>query len=181
MEGENKLSKQNEQNIIISALKTSADEKVIAMLIDLKEHGELFYVESLLDMLTGNRTEGLKKVIMEYISDIKTQGAAQIISNYVSENFQKLDVTSVVIASWQSRLDFSKHLDPYFKVLITGNYMVALEAFTVIENAIYSLTIDGVSGYEELIKKSIPKADRDKQVLLLEMVSLLEEAKRAID
>ncbi|HCY00867.1 MAG TPA: hypothetical protein DG754_12080 [Bacteroidales bacterium] len=181
MTAEKRLNKQNEQSSIISALKTSSDEKVIAMLIDLKEQGELFYVETLLDMLTGNITKVLQKVVMEYISDIKIQGAAQIISNYISEKFPKFDVTSIVTVSWQSRLDFSQYLDPYFKVLIDGNYMAAIEAFTVIENALYSLTIDEATGYEELIKKSIPKADKDKQPLLLEMVNLLEEAKRAID
>lgn len=181
MTTENRLNKQEEENAIVEALETSTDEKVIAMLIDLKKYGEIFFVKTLLNMLIGNRSEMVKKAVIEYISDIKIQDAAQLISTHVAENFENADVTSIVMASWQSQLDFSKYLRPYVEVLINGEYMIAIEAFTVIENALYSLTADEVSDYEAKIKKSIPKADKDKQLLLLEMISLIEKAKRATD
>ena len=167
------------QKKVVATLEASSDEMVVSMLIDLKEHGELFYLNSLLEMLTGNRSEMLKKAVLEFISDIKLQDAVPLISTYVEKNFPSKDVVDVVTSSWQSRLDFSQHLDPYFNVLINGNYKIAFEAFTVIENSIDNLSVEQLTSRMDIVKKGATKVDRDKQLLLIEMVSVLDKARRA--
>lgn len=178
---EKKQGTNEKQKALISALKKSSDEEVMAMLIDLKEQGELFYVRTLLEILSENRSELLNKALVEYLSDIKLQDAVKIISDFVSENYADKDVNDIVVVSWQSRLDFSKHLNPYIQILINANYKTAFEAFTVIENSIDSLSADELTQYGSTIKKAVQKSNRDKQLLLLEMISVLEKAKRAIE
>jgi len=178
---EKKQGTNEKQKALISALKKSSDEEVMAMLIDLKEQGELFYVKTLLEILIENRSELLNKALIEYLSDIKLQDAVTIISDFVSENYADKDVNDIVVVSWQSRLDFSKHLNPYIQILINANYKTAFEAFTVIENSIDSLSADELTQYGSTIKKAVQKSNRDKQLLLLEMISVLEKAKRAIE
>jgi hypothetical protein len=163
----------------IAMLTKSSDENVISTLIELKEHGNLFYLGTLLDLVVSDRSEMLKKALVDFISDIKLQEAVPIISDFILMQFEKNDVTKLVTASWQSRLDFSKHLAPYFQVLIKGNYKIAFEAFTVIENSLDSLTPNDLKAHMALVKKGIPKADRDKQLLLLEMVSVIDKMIRA--
>ena len=178
---EKKQGTNEKQKALISALKKSSDEEVMAMLIDLKEQGELFYVKTLLEILIENRSELLNKALVEYLSDIKLQDAVKIISDFVSENYADKDVNDILLVSWQSRLDFSKHLDPYIQILINANYKTAFEAFTVIENSIDSLSANELTQYGSTIKKAVQKSNRDKQLLLLEMISILEKAKRAIE
>ena len=178
---EKKQGTNEKQKALISALKKSSDEEIMAMLIDLKEQGELLYVKILLEILIENRSELLNKALIEYLSDIKLQDAVTIISDFVSENYADKDVNDIVVVSWQSRLDFSKHLNPYIQILINANYKTAFEAFTVIENSIDSLSADELTQYGSTIKKAVQKSNRDKQLLLLEMISVLEKAKRAIE
>jgi hypothetical protein len=163
----------------IAALESSSDEVIMSMLIDLKEHGELFYLETILDMITGNRSEYLINALVEFISDLKVQAAAPIIANYIEQNIQTKNLIKAVTASWQSRLDFSTSLKPFINILINGDYLIAFEAFTVIENSLDSLNSDELTRIMGEIKRGIPTANRDKQLLLLEMVSVIDKTRRA--
>ncbi len=173
------IDKQKVYKQLLATLEKSPDEEVVSMLMGLREHGELFYLETLLDMLTGERSELLKKSVTEFISDIKKQDAVPIIANYLTVNLNKKDLTRIVTASWQSRLDFSNNLHPFFLILLEGGYRIAFEAFTVIENSTESLSLEELKKGIDLLKRSVSKADRDKQLLLLEMISVLDKAKRA--
>ncbi len=176
---DSKSDKQKVYKQLIATLEKSPDEKVVSMLMGLREHGELFYLEALLDILTGERSEIVKKSVAEFIADIKKQEAVPIIANYVSANQNAKNLTRIVTACWQSRLDFSKNLQPFFQILLDGNYRIAFEAFTVIENTIELQSKEELTKNIDLVKRSVSKADRDKQLLLLEMISVLDKAKRA--
>lgn len=169
------------QQLLIETLEKSSDEKVMSMLIDLKEYGELFYLNSLLNMLLSNRSEQLKKGLVEFISDIKLQAAAPIIANCVDIHKSSPYIILLITASWQSRLDFSAHLSTFFQILIDSDYKSAFEAFTVIENNIDGLTPDELTEHIALVRKGINKTDRDKQLLLLEMISVLDKTRRAAE
>lgn len=151
------------------------------MLIDLKEHGELFYLNSLLNMLVSNRSESLKKGLVEFISDIKLQAAVPMIANFVDAHKLSQNIIPLLTASWQSRLDFSDHLLPFFQILIDSDYKSAFEAFTVIENNIDGLSTDTLTSHIAQVKGGISKTDRDKQLLLLEMISVLDKTRRAAE
>jgi hypothetical protein len=172
-------SKKKKQELLIEALEKSSDDKVISMLIDLKEHGELFYLQPLLTMMVSNRGETLKKSLVEFISDIKLQDAVPIIADFVRAQSTIKEITGILTASWQSRLDFSQHLAPFFQVLIHSDYKNAFEAFTVIENSIDGLAPNVIVEFIAEIKGGLGKSNHDKQLLLLEMISVLEKTRRA--
>ncbi len=166
------------QNKILLALEKSSDEQAIAMLLELRESGGIFILPYLFNILISKKNEQLKKTVIEFITDIKDKEATTHFIQFLKSNFPQKDVTDIVTACWQSRLDFSEHIDIFFEILCSADYQTAFEAFTVIEN-----NIDGfsVSQLDELIKRvkvHITKSNRDKQLLLLEMVSILEKAKR---
>ena len=66
------------------------------------------------------------------------------------------------------------------KILVNGSYKNSFEAFTLIENSVDSLCEDKLDQYISMIRKGIVEANHDKQLLLLEMVSVLDKAKRAM-
>ena len=181
MENVNNLAEKNKQAKLIKAIEQGSDEVILSMLIDLKEHGETFYLETLMEMVIGNRSDILKKAIVEFISNVKVNAAAPIIANFIQKNKTNNNIITLVTASWQSILDFSKHLNPFFDILIESDYGCSFEAFTVIENNISELTTEELSYYDAQLKLGISKANQDKEPLLLEMASLLDETKRAAE
>ena len=110
--GSDKDIKLNEkQKQVITLLQNSGDDLVISLLLELKEQKDFFYLNTLLELLTVPRSEMLKKTIVEFISDIKVQAAAPILADFISKNYSFKDISKIVTACWQSRLDFSMHLD----------------------------------------------------------------------
>lgn len=179
MDKDKSIKLTEKQKQLIALLKNSSDEMVISMLIDLKDQSEFYFLNTLLEMINDENSEMLKTALVEFVSDIKLQAAVPILTQYVKESFPSKDVLSIVTACWQSRLDFSNHLDPFFHILITGDYIIAFEAFTVIENSMDGLSSDELSNYMATVKKGISKSNRDKQLLLLEMISILDKTRRA--
>ena len=179
MDSKNNLPSKDRQAKLLKAIEQGSDEVIISMLIDLKEHGETFYLEMLMRMAIGNRSDILKKAIVEFISNIKANAATPIIANFIQKNKNDNNIIALVTASWQSILDFSKHLNPFFSILIESDYLCSFEAFTVIENNISELTTEEISNYIAQLKLGISKTNSDKEPLLLEMASLLDETKRA--
>ena len=51
----------------------------------------------------------------------------------------------------------------------------------MIENSIDSLTKEQLADYMALVKKGVSKTNRDKQLLLLEMISVLDKTRRAAE
>jgi hypothetical protein len=178
MDGLKSTTREEHQRLIIDLLSNGSDEKVVSLLIDLKESKSVFMLETLLELSTTNRSDVLKRAIIEFVSNVKNIEAVPIMVNFLTKSFPAKKVIDVVTMCWQSRLDFSKDLHIFFEILQKGNYQTAFEAFTVIENSLDCLNIDEISECIVNVKKGIISADRDKQLLLLEMVSLLEKAKR---
>lgn len=173
-------SQDNKLNELIAKVVNSSDEQVISMLNELKDSIDISLAPTLIEMLYSSRSETLKRAVVEYLSNIKQTSAVGIMVNSLKDSFPLKNVTLLLTACWQSRLDFSSELDIFIDILIDGNYLTAFEAFTVIENSIHELNTQNLSGYIAKVRKGIVKADRDKQLLLLEMVAVMEKAKREV-
>lgn len=154
------------------------DEHAIALLLELRNTGGLYLVKPLLEVLISNRSELLKRTIIDFLTDVNEKEAVDLYVEFIKTNFPSERITEVITICWQSRLDFTKHIDIFFDILIRGDYQTAFEAFTVIENNIDDLNTDQLTNHISIVKKNIAKANRDKQLLLLEMVSTLDKAKR---
>lgn len=165
---------------IINNILIGTDEQVISIITELKSNNDLQFIPVLIDVLLSKRSEILQRTIVEYLSDIKDPGLVPILIESLTNSFPEKNVTMLVTACWQSRLDFSNHLETFFNILVNGNYQTAFEAFTVIENSIDSLSVNDITNFISIVKKGIVKTNRDKQLLLLEMVSQLEKAKREV-
>ncbi len=180
MSGSINNERENYEKRIVELLTSSNDDVVISMLSELKNEDNLFVVEPILDILSAERSNMLKRAIVEFASEIKNPKAVDSLSNYLTNWFTKRRVVDVCTICWQCRLDFSSKLPVFFDILIRGDYQTAFEAFTVIENSLCNLTTLQLQEFIQLVKGGIAKSDRDKQLLLLEMISVLEKAKREI-
>jgi hypothetical protein len=166
------------QKMIIDSLMNDSDEKVISTLLYFKESYNLFIIEPLLDLLLMDRSEVLKKNIVNFISDVKENAAIPLLVNHLKKSFPQKQVNDILTICWQSRLDFSNELEIFFEILQKGNYQAAFEAFTVIENSLENLSLKEIDDHLTSLKKDLAHSNRDKQLLILEMVSLLNKAKR---
>jgi hypothetical protein len=85
-----------------------------------------------------NMTDDLqiKDLIRNFLNDIKEPAARTEIIDEIQKKY-KPDTTSMLVCScWQSGLDYSGFASIFSKVFINGDYLTALECFTVLEESV---------------------------------------------
>lgn len=130
-----------------------------------------------LDILSSKNAEVFEKQITEAVSNIKAKEANTIIIDAILKaRKNKGNIPALMQICWQSQLDFTKNLALFTDIFIDGDYIVALEALTVIENiwADYSYNKDHQQLLVDTIKDSFGKMDKNKLILAKELLLVLE-------
>ncbi len=94
----------------------------------------------LLNLLSQPPKELIEKELVVFLADIKVQGVIPIIVKGLQDPGLKAAHVGILSAIWQSGLDYSKHLHLFIQLFLEGDYLVALESFTVIEQSIEHLS-----------------------------------------
>jgi hypothetical protein len=159
---------------IVAKLLGGSDEFIIGALEGMRDTGELFIVEPLIDLLFSPRSERLKASVRGFIEDIKEQAAAPIIAESLRKYYKTENVNELVSVCWQSRLDFSQYVALFVEILCTNDYQTALEAFTVIENSLENVPREMLDEYSRLIHSQIDINPEQKRPLMREMVAVID-------
>lgn len=156
-------------------LRDGSDEFIISTLEELRESGEDYIVDPIINLLFSNRTDVLKDAVVNFLIDIKKQSVTTIIINAIKNNVTSKDLSHLVSVCWQSRLDFSAEIDLFVELLCKSDYQTSFEASTVIENCLDSISEDKIAEYIAFLKKEINKTPQSKQALVQHMTLVMEE------
>jgi hypothetical protein len=118
----------------------------------------------------------LRSDLLTFISDIKYAGAAPIIAEALVDPDLQSMRTDLVRSCWESQLNFAPHLLLFVHLFITGDYALAVEAFTVIE---YTCIEHGVEKgmIEEMLTQlnaGLPDQPESKRRLAAALIQVLE-------
>ncbi|HBB90996.1 MAG: hypothetical protein A2X22_03265 [Bacteroidetes bacterium GWF2_49_14] len=84
--------------------------------------------------------------------------------------------TEIARICWESQLDFSGHLLLFTHLIITGDFLLALESFSVIENTFLERPVSPELSKEisSLLKNSVPDQPEVKQRLIRELILVID-------
>ncbi|GAB4292616.1 MAG: hypothetical protein Kow0068_17870 [Marinilabiliales bacterium] len=172
------MDRNTKQKLILKNLKSKNNNTVIEAIKDARKDGDVNILKQILLILDETANTQIKEEIINVIKDLRFSNGVPYIIKYISESRNDINRYKIISACWQSNLDFSKHLDVFNKIVITDEYEVAIEAFTVIEQAIERFKpekklIDESMHY---LKNSISKCDKNKQSLIIELIKIYEKA-----
>lgn len=112
----------SDQTIVLDAIKRN------------RKYGNNKSFKALLDLLRDTDEPLVETAIIEFLFDLRHQSAADVLIQAIQDEEMSFYHNFLVSTFWQSSIDGSDYLDVFVKVAINGDYMVALEALTVIEN-----------------------------------------------
>ncbi|GAB4290553.1 MAG: hypothetical protein Kow0068_15940 [Marinilabiliales bacterium] len=172
------MERNTKQKLILKNLKSKDYNTVLEAIKDARKDGDVNILKQILLILDETSNTQIKEEIIKLIKDLRFSNGVPYIIKYISESRNETNRYEIISACWQSNLDFSKHLDIFNKIVIADEYKVAIEAFTVIEQAIErskpeKKLIDESMNY---LKNSISKCDEDKQALIMELIKTYEKA-----
>ena len=137
MEPENK--KENRLTLQIQSLRSGNRSAILTTLKELRSDGDISILPDLFDLLLDQEDEQITGEISSMLNDLKDKEAVPILSEAIGNPDYSEILTILVSACWQNGLSYGKYINTFTEVVISGEYDAAIEAFTVIEEAVGDL------------------------------------------
>jgi hypothetical protein len=130
----NKEKTKQKLNQLLLDLKSESESKVTSAIHEIASIGDLSVIPPLCEFIKQKRGTNLQKQVAKLLSDIQISEATdvfvQIIKNEEDSSVLKLFLPIL----WESKLDFSDYLADFVEICASGDYLVALDCLTIMEN-----------------------------------------------
>jgi hypothetical protein len=104
-----------------------------------------------------SNNNSIKKLIKEFLNDLKDKALRMVVSS-----------------CWQSGLNYAGYSSDFASLFITGDYMTAIECFTVIESSVPTMTRAKKDEIIKMIRERPVSWTKEKEALALELISVLK-------
>ena len=159
--------------VLLKRLWSDDTQQALTALRELRMVGHCDYLPELLKLLNESGKEEIRSELAQFLCDIRDKGCIPyIIDSLNDDKFQHVK-NIIVSACWQSRLNYSDHIDTFIQIFIKEDYLTALEAFTVIEESILDIPEAKIEEYRNRLISSIEDIDTEKKPLLKELINLM--------
>jgi hypothetical protein len=116
----------------------------------------------------------IKKLITEFLNDLKDQSSCEEVISEIRKRLKPETLRMLVSSCWQSGLNYSGYSSDFADLFLAGDYMTAIECFTVIESSVENLTRPEKDSIIKLIMEGSSGEIGEKRALGLELISVLE-------
>jgi hypothetical protein len=123
-----------------------------------------------------NKTDNnsVKRLITEFLNDLKDQSSCEEVISEIKKGLKPETLRMLVSSCWQSGLNYSAYVSVFADLFLTGDYLTAIECFTVIESSVENLTVPEKDSLINLIREGSSGNIGEKRALALELISVLE-------
>lgn len=159
---------------ILKDLWSADDVIVLKTLQRLRSDGNLTYLPDLLNLLERTGSELIEKELIRFLADIKQKAIVPLVVKGLREPGLIKARAGILSAIWQSGLDYSAYLDLFIQLFLEGDYMVALESFTVIEQTVDHLSKEAIAEERKNLLDGLKNVSEEKKPLARELVNILQ-------
>lgn len=152
----------------------SADNNIVLAAIErIKKEGNKNYLPILFDFLITQPEQSIEKEILKLLSTIKDPASVPIFVEAM-QNPKYLSIQkNILTCCWQNGLNFSKYIELFIDFVISSEWEVAFEAFTLIENFDSSADEETLNAALTKINANINSVDNQKKYFLEEIKKML--------
>lgn len=156
----------------------SGNQKLIELAIeDLKENGNPAYIPFIIEILHNTENEGIKKKILNLLSDLKQRNAIpELMKALQNKKYQK-EWNSLIQVCWENGMDYSKFLHIFTNLAISGDFMTALDSCTVITEMTGEISETTYQKESRKIKEALLTEKSKKKEILQDILEYLPKLK----
>ena len=160
---------------ILTNLKSADPDAILEIIGKIRESGSRFIMEGLLDLLHDTTYPEIKKSILELLSELKHKESVPLLIEAIANEKFRNERKDLVACCWQNGLDYTDYLPVFVGLVIDEPFLIAFEAFTVLEN-MYGLISDEIIDQEVLkLTKALGNASAEKAYLLNGLLTIIRE------
>jgi len=116
----------------------------------------------------------LRKLIKDFLNDLKDQSSCGEVVAEIKKDIKSDTLTMLVSSCWQSGLDYAGWSADFADLFLSGDYMTAIECFTVIESSVHNMTRAKKNEIIKIIREGSQSDITEKTTLAHELISVLE-------
>lgn len=163
----------------LEKVNSSDEDRIIDGLKALRESGKPESVSVVVGVLNQSESENVDKECFKFFNDIKDQKAANEIV-YAIENTANTEKCKQALASaaWQNDLDYSEGLEVFVALVLNEDYLIAYEAFTVIENNIDKVEPQKANEFQNIISEGLANVSEEKKSMVEELLHVINDLKK---
>lgn len=158
----------------IASLRSSNKSAILETLKELRSEGDVSILPELFNLMLIQEDEEILDEIASLLNDLKDKEAAEVLAEAIANPEYELIQTSLVAACWQNGLSYGKHITTFVDVVVSGDYGTAIEAFTVIEEAVGDLEQEERTALVRSLKSKLKQVDEQKKALFVELVKAIQ-------
>jgi hypothetical protein len=118
-------------------------------------------------------SNSVKKLITEFLNDLKEHALREEVMAAVKTKIKPDTLCMLVSSCWQSGLNYADYTLDFAEIFVAGDYMTAVECFTVIESSAVNITRSKKDEVIRIINEGMNEISSDKQNLAIELISIL--------
>lgn len=158
----------------ITSLRSSNRSAILETLKELRSDGDVSVLPELFNLMLIQEDEEILGAITTLLNDLKDkEAAAFLVEAIANPEYEKIQ-TSLAAACWQNGLAYGIHISTFVNVVLSGSYGAAVEAFTVIEEAVGELEQEQRKKLVSSLKSKLQKVEEQKKTLLVELIKVIE-------
>jgi len=158
----------------ISAIRSGNRTSILDALKEIRQESNIAIIPELFDLLLEQENEEIIQEVSSLLNDLKIQEAAPILAEALQNPTYKPISRMLAAACWQNGLSYGKYANTFVSLTISADYETAIEAFTVLEEAVGDLEPEERQKLILTIKHGMSGAEEQKKLLLRELVKSIE-------
>ena len=167
----------NQWNIkeIRSGLSSNDSRILLNTLQEVKNSGSPAVIPELVSLLRNTQLKEIRDHVVSILNHLKNQSSAEELVRQIRQESQQDVMAWLVSACWKNGLNYSDYIDDFIEVFVRSDYITALDALTVIENATENHERGATVARINRLKEHIDQVDGDKRELILELIRVLDQ------
>ena len=147
-------------------LSSSNDTVIKKALIKTRAKGNEQLIEPLIDLYSKTENLKIKEEIKSILSELKNKDILEFLLPQLNEGTNEVKEL-ILFSIWSSGIDMTDHIPVLIEASCSGNYMVILEALTVLENLEGPFNEDDLFQANTLLQQHLYELEDSKEKELI--------------
>ena len=147
-------------------LSSSNDSVITKALTKTRAKGNEQLIDPLIELYTKTENQKIKEEIKNIFSELKNKDILDFLLPQLSEGSNEVKEL-ILFSIWSSGIDMTDHIPELIEASCSGNYMVILEALTVLENLEGPFNEDDLFQANTLLQQYLYESEDSKEKELI--------------
>ena len=147
-------------------LSSSNDSVITKALTKTRAKGNEQLINPLIELYTKTQNQKIKEEIKSIFSELKNKDILDFLLPQLSEGSNEVKEL-ILFSIWSSGIDMTDHIPELIEVSCSGDYMVILEALTVLENLEGPFNEDDLFQANTLLQQFLYESEDSKEKELI--------------